>query len=110
MLTLIGFESAQKFDEFITIITNAELSISEISDNGEEMFETYEEHMRLLLHDCRAQYIGADVSAFARLAAGDQIGHPCWSQYSSIRQCKYGKGHSRIGFSYAGRESKKKGR
>jgi hypothetical protein len=56
MLTLIGFESAQYFGEFITIITNAELSISEISDSGEEMFETYEKHMRLLLHDCRAQY------------------------------------------------------
>ena len=53
--------------------------------------------------------IGADVWAFARLAAGDQVGHPCWSQYSSIRQCKYGKGYSRIGFSYGGRESKKRG-
>ncbi len=83
--------------------------MSELNDNGEEMFETYEKHIRDFFYTIAGRNIGADVWAFARLAAGDQVGHPCWSQYSSIRQCKYGKGYSRIGFSYGGRESKKWG-
>jgi len=70
----------------------------------------HEKHILDFFYTIAGRNIGADVSAFARLAAGDQIGHPCWSRYSSIRQCKYGKGHSRIGFSYACRESKKMGR
>lgn len=37
---MIGFESAQKFGEFITIIKNAGLSMCELNDNSEEMFET----------------------------------------------------------------------
>ncbi len=70
----------------------------------------HEKHILDFFYTIAGRNIGADVSAFARLAAGDQIGHPCWSRYSSIRQCKYGKGHRRIGFSYTGRENKKMGR
>jgi hypothetical protein len=54
----------------------------------------HEKHILDFFYTIAGRNIGADVSAFARLAAGDQIGHPCWSRYSSIRQCKYGKGHS----------------
>jgi hypothetical protein len=69
-------------------------------------------HMRRIgdfFYTIAGRNIGAAVSAFARLGAGDQIGHPYWSQWSSNRRCKYCNGYSRIGFSYAGKAKIERG-